>query len=177
MGCSNVSTGFFRPGSQAGTASQLQAVPGRVSLFTPESPAEEIFSPTFTVDVGNMALIEAYNMPSDFPIYVNRVVRANFIPPTVSSCPPSNMAAFPGRDGIIISRERMTLGGSQLQWQLNKNSTDSSLSILQLMIAIPGVYELELSSEDMLGELLVEFILWDSRLTRGLPDAYFAGIL
>lgn len=119
-------------------------------------------------------MLEAYNMPDDSPIYINRLVRASFAPPTATPCPPCNMGMFPGPEGIIMSRERMTLGDGQKWWRLYKNSAGDD-SVLQSIIAVPGVYELELSDPDMLGDLQVEYITWNLSLTPGMPSVYYAG--
>ena len=66
----------------------------------------------------------------------------------------------------------MTLGNDRRQWQLFKTST---FSILQMMIMIPGTYELELSDVSMLGDLEVEYMRWNLPVTPNMPFSYFAG--
>lgn len=174
MSCGNISTGFFQGANRVANDNTPLSTAGRKVLFSPNSPFDMIYSPTFTVEPGLAILIEAYNMPDASPIYVNRLVRASFRPPTATPCPPCNMGAFPGPDGIIMNRERMTLGNGQAHWALNKDSTNDN-SKLQLLIMVPGLYELELSDIDMLGDLQVEYITWNLGLTPYMPSVYYAG--
>lgn len=174
MSCGNISTGYFRDATRITNDSMPMSSPGRTVLFSPNSTFDTIYSPTFNVEPGLAVLIETYNMPDASPIYVNRLVRASFAPPNATPCPPCNMGAFPGPDGIIMFRERMTLGDGANWWRLFKSSTDNT-SVLQLLIMVPGTYELELSSSDMLGDLQVEYITWNLSLTPHMPSVYYAG--
>lgn len=174
MSCGNISTGFFRGSTRVANDSTPMFTPGRTVLFSSNSPMDMIYSPTFTVEPGLAVLIETYNMPDAFPIYVNRLVRASFAPPTATPCPPCNMEALPGPEGTIMNRERMTLGDGDKWWRLYKNSAGDD-SVLQLMIMVPGLYELELSDRDMLGDLQVEYITWNLSLTPYMPSVYYAG--
>lgn len=177
MSCGNITTGYFRDTTTTIGDNITTGSPGRVILFSPESPIDIVYSPTFTVVPGSPAFIEAYNMPTDSPIYVNRLVRGSFRPPHATPCPPCNMGAFPGPDGIITARSRMTLGDGQNWWRLIKfGGADEKKSVLQLMIVIPGLYELELSSPNMIGNLQVEYITWNLSLTTPMPSVYYAGI-
>lgn len=175
MSCVNVSTGYYRGGpSRVSNENAQLFTPGRVVLFSQESNLDSVYSPSFNVEAGQAAFVEAYNMPDANPIYVNRLVRASYAPPQASPCPPCNMDKFPGPDGIIVNRERMTLGDGEKWWQLFKDEA-SQTSVLQMLIVIPGTYELELSSVDMIGDLQVEYLTWNLSLTPHLPSVYYAG--
>lgn len=181
MSCGKISTGYMLGAVNSGNDNSSLSTPGRVVLFSPESSQEDVSSPSFGVEPGQAIFVEAYNMPEGYSIYVNRLVRASYAPPHASPCPPCNMGKFPGPGGIIMYRERMTLGDGSNWWRLYKSSVPNDTgfddrSVLQLLITIPGLYELELSSVDMLGDLQVEYITWNLGLTPNLPSVYYAGV-
>lgn len=177
MGCSNVSTGEFigSSGCCSGGSRKLVNTPGKIVLFSYESPLDMIFSPPFRITPGWEVLIDAYNLPIDSPIYVNRVLTSSFSAEAGSSCDPCAMRNAVSDESVITFRERMTLGMSRDCWQLVKKSNESE-SKLQLFIAVPGTYQLELSDVAMLGDLHVELATWESRLTTDYPAVYHAGV-
>ena len=107
---------------------------------------------------------------------MNRIVKSNFGPIAGDNCDPCAFDHAFGSDGKITFRERMTLGGSSEHWSLIKRA-DVSQSRLQLMIAVPGIYELELEEADMLGTMEVEYLAWEATILSYLPKEYFAGIM
>ena len=174
--CSNVKTGYVRTAESCSPAGGVMvSTPGKIILFSPETAQGTIFSPSFSVMPGTMVLIDAYNMPEDYHIYLNRIIKSNYAPTVGDSCDPCAMDRAFGVDGKITFRERMTLGGSSEHWSLLKKN-DVSQSRLQLLITIPGMYELELEDTTMLGNMEVEYMIWNNSLTPYLPKDYFAGI-
>lgn len=176
--CSDIQTGYAVQSNPcaAVTGGVMVPTPGKNILFCPDTPHGTIFSPSFTVVPGQVVLIDAYNMPQDYHIFVNRIVKSNFGPMAGDNCDPCAFDHAFGSDGKITFRERMTLGGSNEHWSLIKRA-DVSQSRLQLMIAVPGIYELELEEADMLGTMEVEYLAWDAIILPYLPKEYFAGIM
>lgn len=178
MSCIKPSTGYYAGVSTCSSgASVILPTPGKSILFSPETPQGEIFSPSFTVVPGSSVLIDAYNMPTNAPIYVNRVLKSNYGPRTGDNCDPCAIGNVYNTPGIVTFRERMTLGTSADCWQLIKYSgSDEPQSKLQMLILVPGIYQLELSETEMLGDMQVEYMQWDNGLTPGLPAVYHAGV-
>lgn len=176
--CGDIQTGYSTLNNPCGpvTGGVMMPTPGKNILFGPDTPQGTIFSPSFTVVPGQVVLIDTYNMPQDYYIYVNRIVKSNFGPMTGENCDPCAFDRAFGSDGKITFRERMTLGGSNEHWSLIKRA-DVSQSRLQLMIAIPGIYELELENTNMLGNMEVEYFAWEATILPYLPKDYFAGIM
>lgn len=177
--CSNVSVGAYIPGRGCSSiGGPLTATPGKSVLFSPESPQGYVYSPSFTIVPGQIVLIDAYNLTYDLPIYVNRVLISTTGAGTGDNCDPCAMGSAYGSAGVITFRERMSLGRDIRCWELVKYSTEECeyQSKLQLMIAVPGTYELELSDASMLGDMQVEYQEWTAVLTPTLPPSYHAGI-
>lgn len=177
MSCGgNISTGYISSfGPCCGGASEnLVASPGKNILFSPDTPQGTVFSPAFLVPAGTMVLLEAYNMPEQQPIYVNRIVKSTTAPKTVDPCSLCASVDLYRSKGVIVFRERMMLGNGSGVWQLFKDGKMGSA--VQLLVAIPGLYELELSDTHMLGDLEVEYSQWAASATPYLPRDYFAGI-
>lgn len=172
FGC-DISTGYTvtPSSSMLQPDNRLYQSPGRNILFSPESPQGSVYSSSFTITPGTCVLIDAYNLPENQPIYVNRIVKSTGSVGVPDMCDPCAIqcAAY-GLPGTVVFRERMRLGCSKEPWQLIKTADNVTT---QLLIAVPGMYELELSSVGMLGTLEVEYISWDMRLTVGLPSAYY----
>lgn len=176
MSC-DISTGYYVNNTQSCvTDNRVIVSPGKSILFSPETPQGTVFSPTFSVYPGSAILIDAYNMPLDQPIYVNRVVKSTTAPITGDPCDPCAMNGAYGTSGVITFRERMTLGGKPNAWRLIKTA-EPATQTLQLLVAVPGTYELELSDTNMLGDLEVEYAEWLINATPCLPFNYFAGIV
>lgn len=154
---------------------RLLQSPGKNILFSPDTPQGTIFSPSITVTPGKCVLIDAYNMPKDQPIYVNRIVKSTSGPVQVDMCDPCAIkCAALGAPGTIMFRERMRMGCTGAPWQLL--NSDQTVPVIQLLVAVPGTYELELSDTNMLGDMEVEYVGWDLSLTPYLPKDYFAGV-
>lgn len=149
--------------------------PGKVILFSPETNPGVVYSKTFTVTEGNSALLDAYNVQEGKHIYVNRVVRSSYCPPVGDACDPLALSEAKGRDGVIVFRERMTLGSDPSRWHIYRDA-DPDKSILQLFIAVPGTYELELEETEMLGDLEVELQFLKNEALPRFPSDYFAGV-
>lgn len=175
---SGVSTGYVPQGAPCkqddGTG---QIVPDITVLFSPDSPPDSVTSvKSIPVMAGQAVLIEAYNMPDDMPIYVNRIIKASYPPYTGVTCPPCAMPYVQGPDGYTVFKERMTLGSENCWTLIKSNSESECASRLQLIITVPGLYELELSSVEMLGSLQVQYIRWELGLTPNMPSLYYAGV-
>lgn len=178
MGC-GVSTG--RVLGQAAPESFETCVvspPGKTILFAPETDPGTIYSRTFTVTEGNSVLVDGYNIPEGKHIFVNRVVCTSYCPApvnnTCSACDPLDLEAL-DRPGLIVFRARMTLGSDPSRWHLYCDA-DPHKSVLQLFIAMPGTYELELEETEMLGDLEVELQYVKNEHLLALPADYFAGV-
>lgn len=179
MSCDNeLSFGVYLPNTHGGDQRKLALPSGMRVLFNEYSPRESKLSIPFLVRDKDIALIETYNMPSDYYIYVNRVVWSSPIPITGPMCGTDNACKQMNQEGEVLFRERMTLGYAGLEnWSLLKPSTNCAKNPrLQLMIGVPGVYELELQDESMLGDLLVTYTILSKELTSPLPFDYYAGM-
>ena len=176
MSCAKISTGAYVNTSTCDAqAGLVYKSPGKVILFSPESPYDVKYSPSFTVKAGSAVLIDAYNMPEDGYIYVNRLVKTTTPLPVGNNCDPCAMHAAYGTGGVVLFRERMRLGCTdELGWRLQKY-TDKA-TIAQMLVAVPGTYELELDDVSMIGDLEVELMEWSMELTPYLPREYFAGV-
>ena len=178
---SNIVTGAVVPGTGYAMPSNDYIVqsPGKVVLFSPETPQGTIFSRSIAVPAGTAVLIDAYNMPVNHHIWVNRIVKSTTAPFTGDPCDPCAMNAAYGTEGVVVFRERMTLAGGLNSWALIKHDDDRCdvNTVLQLLIVIPGMYELELEDTTMLGDMEVEYMTWPMTLIPYMPKEYFAGII
>jgi len=78
------------------------------------------------------------------------------------------MMFFRGKSGQVIFTKRMDLG-SQDYWKITSERS-------QIIWAVPGMYQLELESTDMLGQVMqVEYSMWETMLS--MPSQYWGGIL
>lgn len=179
MSCDNeLSFGVYLPSVQGGDPRKL-ALPSEIKvLFHELSPRESKLSNVFPVREKEIAVIETYNMPSGYHIYTNRVIWSSPIPITGPMCGTDNACKQMRQEGEVLFRERMTLGYAGLEnWSLYRPSTGCTKNPrLQLIIAVPGVYELELEDESMLGDLLVTYTIFNKELTSPLPFDYYAGM-
>lgn len=168
MDC-NVVTGYMAGGSSACPPRAGRIVPpaGRLPLFTPDTPPGTLYSRPITLVAGDIILIDGYNMPDIQKIFLNRIVIASPEMAMGNNCDPCALDAVYGPGGKIVYRNRMLLGGRY--WTLSK-------TIPQLMVAIPGSYELELETVDMLGNMDVGYTTWPAAKTPDLPDKYFATV-
>lgn len=177
MNCGRISTGAYVGTGLCDTqAGMVLKSPGKTILFSPESSYDVKYSPSFTVKAGSAVLVDAYNMPEDSYIYVNRLVKTTTALPVGNNCDPCAMHGAYGTDGVVLFRERMRLGcKDELGWRLQKHTGKDTIS--QMLIVVPGTYELELNDVSMLGDLEVELVEWNLTLTPQLPQNYFAGVL
>ncbi len=187
MPCDNINTGgFVHPHMHGrGPCKHMVSAPGKqLVLFTQESPPDNVYSPTFTVVPGQSVLLEAYNLPEDGFIKVNRVVISTTCPTVGSPCDPNDMKYAYGTPGVIMFRAPMMLGGrvwglrAYQSGSLDNNGVTATCDVMfpQLLINIPGTYELELSDTSLLGDLEVEGLVWDNALTPEVPQTYYAGV-
>ena len=175
MAC-NITTGLTLGASITPSGTCLVASPGKVILFSPTTPAGTDRSAPFTVTPGKAVLIDAYNLKENLPIYVNRLVVTSDCIKGGNACDASDFRNAAGSASTIVYRERMTLGTSN-KWRLLKNADDSQPSRLQLLIAVPGTYELELSdATQLLGDLEVEYMEFKVSEVGSLPDIYYGGV-
>ena len=143
--------------------------PGKTILFSPESAYDNYYSPSFTLTPGSVALIDGYNMPEEDQYYitVDRLVKSTkALPVGGNNCNPCDMKRAFGSGDITLFRETMSLGGNE--WRLTKKHP-------QLLITIPGIYDLRLSSLDMIGDMEVELMMWEQPRVH-YPESYFAGL-
>lgn len=172
MNC-NIETGYdLQQGAVTDTSTCIEESPGRGILFSPKTPVGTIYSAPIWLDYGRAMLVEAYNMPADKHIFVNRVVLSASCPTDRSvgcNCDPLMMQQAYGSPGVITFRARMKLGNS-FDWKLTAEKP-------QLFIAVPGCYyEFELEDPDMLGDLEVEYKFIDATKLPNLPACYYAGV-
>jgi hypothetical protein len=92
-----------------------------------------------TVSPGKVFFFRAFNIPADRSISFQAVSLG--------------VGELPGGGGRDLYIQPMTLGGAD-KWTLTPGNP-------QLLLRLPGVYRLLLSNEDMLGELWVEYLIWD----------------
>ena len=169
----NIETGYdLQQGAVTDTSTCMEDSPGRGILFSPKTPVGTIYSAPVWLDNGRSMLVEAYNMPADKHIFVNRVVLSANCPSAKSvgcNCDPLMMQQAYGSPGGIMFRARMKLGNS-FDWKLTAEKP-------QLLIAVPGCYyEFELEDPDMLGDLEVEYKFIDATKLPNLPACYYAGV-
>ena len=172
MNC-NIETGYdLQQGAVTDTSTCIEESPGRGILFSPKTPVGTIYSAPIWLDNGRAMLVEAYNMPVDKHIFVNRVVLSASCPTDRSvgcNCDPLMMQQAYASPGVITFRARMKLGNS-FDWKLTAEKP-------QLLIAVPGCYyEFELEDPDMLGDLEVEYKFIDATKLPNLPACYYAGV-
>ena len=172
MNC-NIETGYdLQQGAVTDTSTCIEESPGRGILFSPKTPVGTIYSAPIWLDYGRAMLVEAYNMPADKHIFVNRVVLSANCPTDRSAgcnCDPLMMQQAYASPGVITFRARMKLGNS-FDWKLTAEKP-------QLLIAVPGCYyEFELEDPDMLGDLEVEYKFIDATKLPNLPACYYAGV-
>ena len=172
MNC-DIETGYdLQQGAVTDTSVCMEDSPGRGILFSPKTPVGTIYSAPVWLDNGRSMLVEAYNMPVDKHIFVNRVVLSANCPTDKSvgcNCDPLMMQQAYGSPGVITFRARMKLGNS-FDWKLTAEKP-------QLLIAVPGCYyEFELEDPDMLGDLEVEYKFIDATKLPNLPACYYAGV-
>lgn len=176
MGC-NITTGVTLGASVTPSGSCLVASPGKKILFSPETPAGTDRSETFTVTPGSAILIDAYNMKSDDQkIFLDRVIVTSECITACNACS-DDIKKAAGSAPVIVFRERMTLGNNPAYWTLCKFSDPAKYSRCQMLIAIPGTYQLELQNPDtQLGDLEVEYQVLKLSDLGHIPANYFGGI-
>lgn len=138
-------------------------------IFTPLS--NKVYSSPVIVEVGQAIVIDLYNMPGlPYEIYTNRVSLGHIDTPTGESCTPCGTQKHIGNrfEADVLFRQRMNLACPQ-EWIFNQGKT-------QMIIAIPGAYEFELSSEDLLyRDLQMEYRIL-SNIEFLIPKEYQGGI-
>lgn len=174
MAC-NVVTGYTVTGNPVPESSCVTVSPGKTILFSPETPQDTKFSAPFLVSAGDAVIIDAYNLVENEKIFVNRLVMSSYCRPRGNNCNADDMAGAYGRDGTISFEERMTMGNAPERWSL---LNDSDNPRLQLLIAVPGLYRLEIEHPDIVladGLLEVEYLRFKTA-DMSIPDCYHAGI-
>lgn len=134
--------------------------PSSGQFATPRSSARVLFSSTppfdsaksefIHVTYGTLLIVDAYQMPADKKIFLNRLVIGNRgIRP---------MPQKPGIDrdpdslhlsGTLMFWKRMDLNGSE-QWEMSATKN-------MLFMTIPGVYQFELEDPSMVEDIYVEY--------------------
>jgi len=176
MGC-DIDTGYSLSAPSTPSSVCIVKSPGKNILFSPETLPGTDRSTYFTVEPGSAVLIDAYNLEYDKHIYLNRLVLSSNCKVPGNACNPHDIAN-PVGSYIRLYGERMTLGGTAEKWSIIKyNSESTKESQLQLLIAIPGTYELELEdpATQLNGTMEVEYMKFDLRNLH-LADLYFGGI-
>lgn len=170
---SKISTGYpINPMRCGPDDTALMAAPGKVVLFSPETRHGTIYSRSFTVNPGEAVIIDAYNMPEHRNIFVNRLVKSTTGPMTGDTCDPCAMDGAYGTEGRILFRGKMALGGQP--WRLYYDLSNSAM-YTQMIIMIPGTYELELEETDMLGDMEVEYMTVPLASIMHMPLIYYPG--
>lgn len=178
MSC-NVSTGYaLNPVPPAPRSGCVTTAPGKLVLFAPDTLTGTVYSPNFTVLPGSAIIIDAYNMVEGFHIYLNRLSITAPCPTTGSSCDPVAMANAFGGPSIIAGQSRMTLGNNPEGWSLYKSADETTtLSRLQMLITIPGTYNLELEdTASQLGMMEVDAQTFSLNGMGCIPAVYHAGV-
>lgn len=176
MSC-NIQTGISLVPSAPPAGNCVSSAPGRSVLFAPDTLAGTVYSPSFTVTPGNAVLIDAYNMVEDFHIYVNRLSITAPCSSTGCNCNPADMANAFGGSSIMAGRERMTIGNAPANWALYKSSSDSTQNKTQILITLPGTYELELeNTASQLGMMEVDLQQFSLKDIGCIPAVYHAGV-
>lgn len=173
----NIQTSITVP-QQASSVNLVNApaTPGYTPLFTPETPMGTRFSKRFLVPPGQSVLVEAYNLQDDMPIWVNRLIIMSQNHNTGTMCPPCGISPL-SPDEAQAFRSRLTMGMGEQTWSLiNYSGANRPYSRLQILIQLPGWYDLELSNTNMLGTLQVYYSMWDNSLTPNLPVYYYTGV-
>ena len=177
MSC-NISTGYaLNPVPPAPAGNCVTSAPGKIVLFSPETLSGTVYSSSFTVLPGYAAIIDAYNMVEGFHIYVNRLSITAPCPTTGSSCDPVAMANPYGGSSVIAGQARMTLGNNPDGWSLYKSADETATpSRMQMLIAIPGTYNLELEDTgSQLGMMEVDAQMFSLKGIPCIPSVYHAG--
>lgn len=139
-----------------------------IPIFTPETPLDCDLSYVIELQSGRTISIDAWNLPENRTIYINRVVVGSFQPLTCDNTNRYAMMSFRGKAGQVIFTKRMDLGNKDY-WKLTSEKS-------QIIWSVPGMYQLELESTDMLGQVMqVEYSLWPNM--PGMPKEYWGGIL
>ena len=87
------------------------------------------------------------------------------------------MKAAAGSTPEIVYRNRMNIGNSASYWTLVSFSDEKKKSRNQLLITLPGTYELELEdAAQQLGDMEVEYQSFKLSDVGHLPDSYYGGI-
>lgn len=176
MNC-NITTGYVPGASVTPSGTCLVPSPGKVILFSPQTIAGTDRSATFTVLPGTGVLIDAYNMVPDLSIFVNRVVVTAECITTGCACGGLDMKVAAGSTPEIVYRNRMNIGNSASYWTLVSFSDEQKKSRNQLLITLPGTYELELEdAAQQLGDMEVEYQSFKLSDVGHLPDSYYGGI-
>jgi hypothetical protein len=163
-----VSTGTYS--NLGATISQKEKIVSRGNiLFAPGSEFSNAVSHVFSVDAGQVIVIDAYNFPEGLTIQLNRVLQAGPGIPTGASCPPCGQPDLDGRATIQYEKP-MDLGCGSEYWRLTQTKT-------QMVIAVPGSYVLELNEQEFLStDLYVEYIKHTRAALGQLPEIYFGGV-
>lgn len=169
---SRIQTGMYGYDTDVAPGCGAIEMPMTEVFFSPDMPPGRIESRVFRVSPGDVRLISAYNLAPDMPIYLNRVVTGSTAFPSGVPCPSTGTGLSTVSTNVIVYKERMTLGTVDA-WKLVNSSTGESK--LQMLLAIPGEYTLELSDEELLstGLLFVNGLSWKFSLTTGIPFAYY----
>lgn len=140
-----------------------------VPFWAPEITDSTTTSTRFEVMNTQALLVTAYNMPSTGQIDVYRLYTGNPNAPQGCTCGPDFPPDLHGPSSIVYERAKMTLGCPDC-WHLSADT-------LQLLIAIPGWYVLQLSDEDMLdSSMTVTGIRLNLSTMPWIPSNYFAGV-
>ena len=176
MAC-NITTGITLGASVTPQGTCLVASPGKSILFSPTTPAGTDRSAAFTITPGMGVLIDAYNMVPDLKIFLNRLVVTSECITAGNACDPNDFRKAGGSSPVVVFRERMTLGNNPAYWTLCKFSDEKKYSRLQMLVTVPGTYELELEDPTVqLGDLEVEYQSFKLSDVGHLPDNYYGGI-
>jgi len=178
MAC-NITTGLTLGASVTPQGTCLVSSPGKVVLFSPTTLSGTDRSVAFTIPAGMGVLIDAYNMVPGYHIYLNRLVVTSECLTAGNACNPEDYSKAGSSQPVVVFRERMTLGNNPDRWSLYKQPDESKgNSRCQLLITVPGTYELELEDVSVqLGDMEVEYKSFKLADVGHLPDVYYGGVI
>lgn len=179
MGC-NITTGYSVGAAAASTSNCVITSPGKIVLFDPTTLAGTKRSNPFTIPEGSVGIIDGYNLKEGYHIYLNKLVILSKCVTTGCGCDGNaKIADAMGEKADVAFRSRMTIGNNPGYWSLYNPSDSGQYPRLQMLVAIPGTYELELEDEQaqlMDNMMQVELQISKRSVLGQLPDNYFGGI-
>lgn len=164
--------------SQIIQGTEFKGQPSSGQFVTPRSSANVLFSsmPPFDnakselihINFGQLLIVDAYQMPADKKIFLNRLIIGNRgVRPTLQKPGIDRDPAALNLSGTLMFWKRMDLNGAD-QWELSATKN-------MLFLTIPGVYQFELEDSSMVDDIYVEF--FQHTVNDPIPKELWAGSL